>query len=387
VERHCKKHLFSLGDVHYLNGAYMSPLSLKVEEEGIAGMRRKRIPTNLRMEHFFDHRTQVRQRFARLINAASPEQVAILPSVSYGMAIVAQNTELHAGQNVVITGAQMPSNVYVWHRLCRERGLELRVAPQPKAMRSRGALWNEAILDRIDKGTALVSLGHIHWMDGTRFDLAAIGDAVHAGGGALVVDGTQSLGALPFDCKVIKPDAVIAATYKTLFGPYGMALGYFGDRYLSGVPLEENWINRVHSDEFARLTDYREEYRPAALRFDVGQSSNFILTPMIAAALDQLLEWEVETIAAYCAHLTRRISAEAREMGFETIDEGQRGVHYVGLEIPGGADPAAIQAAFAARNVALSVRGDFLRVTANIYNDQQDIDAFLDVLRGLRRRI
>lgn len=386
MDRHCKKHLFSLDGVHYLNGAYMAPLSRKVEEEGIAGMRRKRIPKDLRMEHFFDHRTLVRERFARLIDAASPEHIAILPSVSYGMAIVARNSDVHAGQNIVIAGGQMPSNVYVWRRLCLERGLELRIAPQPKPMRSRGASWNEAILDRIDQKTAIVSLGHIHWLDGTLFDLAAIGEAVHAGGGALVVDGTQSLGALPFDNKAIKADAVIAATYKTLFGPYGMALGYFGDRYLSGTPLEENWINRIHSDEFARLTEYQERYRPGALRYDVGQSSNFVLTPMTAAALEQLLEWEVETIASYCAHLTRRISAEAREMGFETIDEGQRGPHYIGLEVPSGVDTATFQTAFAERHVALSVRGGFLRVTTNIYNDHRDIDVFLDVLRGLQSR-
>lgn len=382
----CKKHLFSLEGIHYLNGAYMSPLSRKVEEAGMQGMRRKRIPTNLKPNHFFDHKEQIRERFQRLINAPSAEQVAILPSVSYGMAIVARNTDFRPGQNIVITGGQMPSNFYVWQRLCEEQGLELRIAPQPEEIRNRGDLWNEAILGLIDGATALVSLGHIHWLDGTLFDLAAIGRKVHGHGGVLIVDGTQSLGALPFDAAAIEPDAVIAAGYKCMMGPYALSVGYFGARYLNGKPLEETWINRMHSEDFPNLTNYQRQYRPGALRYDVGESSNFILAPMLAAALEQVLEWDVKVIANYCAGMTRRIAESVEEMGFQVIREKQRGPHYIGLGIPDGIDVQAFQQAFAARDVAVSARGRFLRVTPNIYNDDEDIDALLDVLQSFRSR-
>ena len=381
----CKKSLFSLKNVHYLNGAYMSPLSKKVEEAGIAGMLRRRTPTDLKGNHFFEHRAQIRAQFRHLVNAPSLQHIAILPSVSYGMAVIANNTKVSRGQNVVVTGGQMPSNVYVWQRLCEEQGLELRVAPQPVEVRNRGKAWNEAILNCIDSSTAIVSLGHIHWLDGTLFDLKTIGEKVHRHGGVLIVDGTQSLGALPFDVETIRPDALIAAGYKCLMGPYSISVGYFSDRYHDGKPLEDNWINRVRSDEFHNLTHYQSEYQPGALRYDVGESSNFILSPMLAAALEQVNEWDVRIISDYCRGLTRRIAENAAELGFQTIDEAQRGPHYIGLEIPQDIDPHAFQDAFLARRVAVSIRGNFLRVTPNIYNDVEDVDALLSVLETFRQ--
>ncbi len=380
----CQKSLFSLGDIHYLNAAYMSPLSKKTEAAGLEGMQRRRTPTHIKPHHFFEHRTRIRIQCQQLIRAASPDHIAILPSVSYGMAIVAHNTPVQRGQNIVVAAHQMPSNFYVWQRLCAEQGLELRITPQPEEINRRADYWNEALLDNIDKNTAIVSLGHIHWLDGTLFALHEISNKVHACGGVLIVDATQSLGALPLDIQLIQPDAVIAASYKCLMGPYAMAVGYFGPRYLNGVPLEENWINRVRSDDFPNLTRYQRSYRSGALRYDVGESSNFILSPMLASALEQINTWGVAAVADYCTGLSRKIAGNATEMGFRVSDETQRAPHYIGLPIPPGTNTPAMAQAFAAHNVAVSIRGDFLRVTPLIYNDDADIAALLDVLAGFR---
>ncbi|NBC06158.1 MAG: aminotransferase class V-fold PLP-dependent enzyme, partial [Bacteroidetes bacterium] len=86
--------------------------------------------------------------------------------------------------------------------------------------------WNEAILDAIDERTALVSLAHVHWADGTLFDLPAIRQRATEAGALLVIDGTQSVGALPFDIQEIQPDALICAAYKWLMGPYTTGLAY-----------------------------------------------------------------------------------------------------------------------------------------------------------------
>jgi len=124
----------------------------------------------------------------------------------------------------------------------------------------------------------------VHWTDGTRFDLVAIGRAARRVGAAFVVDGTQSVGALPFDVREIQPDALVCAGYKWLLGPYAMGAAYFGPRYDAGDPIEENWITRRGSDDFQRLVAYQDEYAPGAIRYDVGERSNFILLPMFIAA-------------------------------------------------------------------------------------------------------
>lgn len=376
----CKKKLFQLENMHYFNCAYMSPLSQKVEQAGIEGMRRKRIPVALTPDHFFMHCDEIRQKFQSLINANDPSSIAILPAVSYGMAIVANNCRAGKGQNIVVAGGQMPSNFYVWQRLCEEKNLNLKIVAPPEAMNNRGVIWNQSILDAIDESTAVVSLGNIHWLDGTLFNLEQICEKVHKFGGILVVDGTQSLGVLPFDLKKIPADAVITAGYKWLLGPYSIGVGYFSEYFASGNPLEDHWLNRVNSKDFPNLTNYQSEYRPGSIRYDVGQQSNFILSPMLAAAIDQLLEWGVDNISNYCQFLTNTIATAAREFGFQTLNDEQRAPHYLALGMPNSIGIEALTNDLRANNVIVSVRGKYIRVTPNIYNDETDVKKLINVL-------
>ncbi len=273
-----QKHQFSLPDgLHYLNCAYMSPTPTRVQDVGIQCVRRKGVPSAISAEDFFTDGARVRTLFARLLNADDPNRVAIIPSASYGLAVVARNTPVARGQHVVVVHEQFPSNVYTWRRVCQEAGAEIRTVMPPDGETDRGGAWNTRLLEAIDGDTAIVALPHVHWADGTRFDLEAIGARARQVGAALVVDGTQSVGAMPFDVQRIRPDALICAGYKWLMGPYSIGVAYLSARYDDGVPLEENWISRLGSEDFRGLVNYQDEYQPGALRYDVGERSNFIL--------------------------------------------------------------------------------------------------------------
>lgn len=88
----CQKSQFSLPvDEHYLNCAYMSPVSRAVEAAGIEGVRRKAVPSRLQPADFFTDSMRARELFARLVNVPDPSRVAIVPSASYGLAIAARN--------------------------------------------------------------------------------------------------------------------------------------------------------------------------------------------------------------------------------------------------------------------------------------------------------
>ncbi|MGI9180346.1 MAG: aminotransferase class V-fold PLP-dependent enzyme [Longimicrobiaceae bacterium] len=382
----CQKHLFSLpADLHYLNCAYHGPLLRRVEQAGIEGIRQKANPAAIQPEDFFRDSDTVRGLFARLVNAPDPIRIAIIPAVSYGMAVVARNTSVRPGQNLVLAHEQFPSNVYPWRALAREHGAEVRTVSAPEGAERRAEAWNARILEAIAGDTALVSVAHVHWADGTCFDLEAIGARAREVGAALVIDGTQSVGALPFDIERIRPDALVVTGYKWLLGPYGMGLAYFGPRYDGGVPLEENWIGRLGSEDFAGLTRYRVEYQPGALRYDVGERSNPILLPMLIAALEQVLAWGPEHIQAYCAHLTAGFTEQAREMGF-AVQETGRASHLFGLRPPAGLGMDRIRAVLDAHRVAVSFRGDVLRVSPNVYNDEADIAALLEALHASASR-
>ena len=140
-------------------------------------------------------------------------------------------------------------------------------------------------------------------------------------GAALVVDGTQSVGAMPFDVARIQPDALIAATYKWLMGPYSMGFAYLGPRFDGGEPLEETWIGRAGSENFKELVHYRDDYQPGAIRYDVGERTNFALMPMTIAALEQVLDWQPERDpGATAASLTAPLFERVRALGYTVED-------------------------------------------------------------------
>lgn len=379
----CQKHLFSLpDDVAYLNVAYQCPFLKTVEEIGIQSLRKKNFPIHITRESFFDPPQELKGAFSKLINAQDPERVAILASASYGLSTVAKNVPLEKGQNVVLIDEQFPSNYYPWKRCADECEAELREVASPIQSQGRGQAWNEAFLAAIDENTAAVSMPHVHWADGTKFDLKAIGEKCRSVGALFIIDGTQSIGALPFDLQEIQADAVICAGYKWLFGPYAIAVGYFGPRFDGGVPIEENWINRKDSDQFEKLVSYQAAYQPKAARYNVGESSNFIMVPMLTTSINQLMDWGVENIQNYCQALQEPFLEELTALGCTLEDPEYRSYHLFGIRLPGGVDVIKLKDDLAARNVFVSIRGDSVRVAPHVYNESKDFEMLVEALRA-----
>ena len=380
----CQRHHFSLpDDFHYLNCAYMGPLPLAAERAGIEGLRAKRFPQAIAPEDFFAPTDGLRERFARLIGAPEPNRIATVPSVSYAVSTIARNTRAGWGSNVVIVHEQFPGNVYPWRRLVADQGGELRVVTPPgegdggDGGAGRGESWTERILDRIDGSTVVVAMGTVHWTDGTRYDVEAVRARTRDVGAALVLDGTQTVGAAPIDVAALAPDALVVAGYKWLLGPYSLSLAWFGDRYLDGTPLEETWIARRGSEDFAGLVEYVDDYQPGAIRFDVGQRSNFALVPALSASLDLVLEWRPERVSAYCAALMDGAFARLRDLGVHVGDRPSRSPHLFGLGIPAGADPERLRASLARHRVGVSFRGASVRVSPSVYNTRADVEALV----------
>jgi selenocysteine lyase/cysteine desulfurase len=383
-----QRHLFSLpGGLHYLNCAYMGPLPNASQDRGVEGIRRKANPTTLKSSDFFRESEEAKALFARVLQGSGrasvdASRVAILPAASYGIAIAAKNLPVAKGQNIVISAEQFPSNVYAWRRLARERGAELRTVASPRAAPPRADAWSSALQEAIDASTAVVALPHVHWTDGTRFDLVAIAARAREVGAAVVIDASQSVGALDLDVAAVQPDAVVCVAYKWLLGPYSLAYGWFGQRFDDGVPLEENWIARKDSEDFQGLVSYRDEYEPGAVRYDVGQRANFILLPMSMAAMQLLLDWGSTRIQHYCANLFEGVIAEAREMGFTAEPPAGRAAHLFGLRVPAGTDLRALDASLKGKNVHASLRGSALRLSPNAYNDESDASAMIAALKS-----
>jgi selenocysteine lyase/cysteine desulfurase len=370
----CQRELFDLPeDVAYLNCAYLSPLLKHAVAQGAAGIARKARPWTISAGDFFTDSERARSLFAELLGA-SVDDIALVPAASYGVAVAAANLPLREGRRILVLAEQFPSNVYAWRELARRRGGDVVTLQRPP-----DGDWSAAILARLDERVAITALPHCHWTDGGLVDLVSVAARCREVGSALVIDASQSLGALPLDLAAVRPDYLACAGYKWLLGPYSLSYLYVAPRWQDGQPIEHNWIARTGSENFAGLVDYQESYQPGARRFDVGERANFGLMPAGIAGLEQLLRWGqpaiIETLAARTADIVRRASA----LGLQALPAQLRAGHFLGLRFPGGA-PAGLPERLAMEHVHVSLRGDSLRVTPHLYNNDADVDRLFGVL-------
>jgi selenocysteine lyase/cysteine desulfurase len=362
-------------DVTYLNCASMSPQLRTVTAAGIEAVRAKASPWTLRSDDWFVHAEPLRALFGRVIGADA-ESVAIIPSVSYGLAVAAANVPIRAGQSIVVLEREFPSGTYTWRELARRTGARI-----VTVTREPGESWTDAVIAALDENVALVAAPACHWTDGSLVDLERLAPAARAVGAALVIDASQAAGAHPIDVATIQPDFLCSVGYKWLLGPYSLGYLYVAPKYHErGVPIEQTWMSRAGAEDFTSLVDYVDEMRPGARRFDMGEFSQFTLLPMSAAALTQVLEWGVPRIAAGIGRLTARIAAETAALGCTVPMEADRVRHIVGVRLPRGL-PSGFTERLAEARVFVSLRGDSIRVAPHLYNDDRDVDRFIAVLR------
>jgi selenocysteine lyase/cysteine desulfurase len=229
----------------------------------------------------------------------------------------------------------------------------------------------------------LVAIEPVHWTDGTRFDLERIGARCREVGAAFVVDATQTVGAMPFDVQRVQPDALIVHSYKSMLCNYGLGFVVFSDRFAAGSPLEESWLMRAGSDNFARLVDYEDAYAPGMRRFDTSLRANPGLIGMLEAACTLLLEWQPERVRDYLFGIERDAVRRLRALGFEVADEADRAANLFGIKLPPGLDAEACRSHLAAQQIHVSVRGTAVRVAPHVYNDAADLARLVDALEKL----
>ncbi|HEY4209732.1 MAG TPA: aminotransferase class V-fold PLP-dependent enzyme [Puia sp.] len=374
-----QKQLFSIPEgVTYMNCANMAPFLRTVEAAGIRAIEQRREPWTISADQWFGPAEELRALFARIVGAEK-DQVALIPSVSYGLAIAQRNISLHAGQRIVILDQQYPSNVYAWQELAASAGAVI-----DRVKREVGESWAEAIVRKIDHRTGLVAVPNCHWTDGSLIDLEQVSGKVRAVGAKLVVDASQSLGAYPLDVRKIQPDFVVTVGYKWLLGPYNLGYLYAAPAYhAKGNPIEWSWMVKEGSDDFTRLVDYTEEYKPGARRFDAGEFASFIHIPMAMAALQQILDWGVENIHASLSVLTGAIVERARGLGLE-VTPGDRVGHMVGIRVA-AERIALLQKKLVENKIYISFRGSNMRIAPHLYNELSDVERFFSCLLSYLR--
>jgi selenocysteine lyase/cysteine desulfurase len=375
-----QRELFDIpSDVAYFNCASLAPTLLASREGAEAALAWRARPWRISSDDWFSGAEERRALFARLAGV-DPDGVALVPATSYGLAVAAANLTAGPGRRVLVLADDYPSNRYTWQRFAGRTGASLVTVE-----RRDGRTWGEAVLEELDERTAVVAVLATHWTDGGSVDLVAIGERARQAGAALVVDASQALGAAPLDLAAVRPDYLVTVGYKWLLGPFALGYLYVAERHRDGVPLEENWISRLGAEDFGALVDYQDRYQPGARRFDVGQRTHFETTPMAVAALRQLLDWEVERVAATLGQVTGRIQRAAEAIGLR-LTSGDRVPHMLGIALPDEAR-GAVAAALADAGVFAGVRGSSLRVSPHLWTTDQDVERLVDALSKATNRM
>lgn len=367
----CQKNLFSLdSDVHYLNCAFKAPLLKSAEAKCHEALIRERNPFHIGVQDFFDPSEEIKKEFAHLVNG-QPGDIAIIPSTSYGFGNVLANASPKAKGRVIIGSKEFPSGYYALERWASDNQQELIISET-----------NEEILSSITDQTSVVLVSSVHWINGYLFNLETIGSKCAEVGAIFIVDGTQSVGALPIDVKRFQIHALVCAGYKWLFGPYSLGVAYIHERFHSGSPIEESWSNRVNYRTFHALTDYVDDYRPGAARFNVGETSNFILSPILLDGLKQVNAWGPHNIQDYCSQLKGKLVDGLSNQGI-ILDSEESSNHLFSISLPEGFDIASVQKELMENKIYTSLRGSSIRVSLNAFNDEMDTQKLVQVLSDL----
>ena len=353
--------------VTYLNCAAYTPLLKASYMSGLRGLNRKYHPWNLNSTETPAEAEHLRSLFADLIGT-DPNNIAIINSTSYGVAVMARNLPVKTGQDIVVIAEQFPSNFFTWRHLAQQKGGKLKVVPRPA-----DGNWTPNILEALTSSTAIAALPQCHWSDGSKIDLIAIGKRCREIGAALCIDSTQSVGAMPLDVESIQPDFMVASAYKWLLCPYTLAFLYAAPNRQDGEPLEQHRWNMAGVQAEATDVLYPTDFTNGAKRFDMGERNNFINIPMAATALEQIKNWTPEGIQTSLHRLTSLAANLAQERGWHVASEQNRVGHFIGVR-PKKAPPSDISETLKARGIHISLRAtNSIRISPYLFNDEEDI--------------
>ena len=365
-------------DVCFLNAAAWSPLPLAVQEAGRNGVGRKGQPWKLDADFMAKQYERARTAAAALIGADSAD-IALIPSVGYGVSTAGKVMSLPRGSRVLVLQDDHTSPVLEWMSRAEQGGYTVEQVKQPA-----DGDWTSAVLDAMARTGAaplsLVSISSVHWSDGGALDLSRIAEAVRQKGAAFLVDATHDAGVRRIDVKTLDPDFLIFPTYKWVLGPYGRAFMYVARRHQNGVPLEQTAPARkgVAAEQKVYFRDL--SYADGARRYDMGERDHFITLEMAAIGMEMMAGWGNDAIVARLGMLTDRLADGLANSGVRVLDRKLRAPHLICLQFPKGmADD--LPQKLAAENVYAAPRLGRLRVSPHVYNDEQDVDRFVDVFR------
>ena len=341
-------------------------------------------------QSMFDLIERVRNRYASLLRA-QPDEIAFTKNVSEGLNMVACALSWRAGDNVVLCPElEHPSNVYPWLHLKNRLGIEIR------AVSSRnGHMPVDDMIAAINSRTRVVTCSYVTFAPGLRTDIERLADVCAKRDVMLLVDGAQGIGILDIDISKVPIAAMSVSTQKGLMALYGMGFLYVRKEWAER--LDPPFLSRFSVDLGAahEATGGGDNYAlmPGARRFEVG-NYNYMGAAAVEAGLEIVNQVTTPVIEQHVLTLSERMIRGLQEIGLPVFapEPGPHRGHIVAIGNTIGAshnstdDPLmhSLYKALSENGIRLTIRRGILRVSMHLYNNEDDVDGFLDVVRMWR---
>ena len=305
--------------------------------------------------------------YAAFIGARS-EEIAFTHSTSEGMNIVA-HLLAHRG-HAISNDLEFPSSNLPWIN---------KRADMTIVQSQNGMVPLERIRKAIGRKTRTIITSHVQYSTGFKQDLEALSKICNEKNLYLVVNATQSIGALNFDVSKLGVDFTVGNGHKWLLSSFGI-----GTLYIQSKLLEETGLNPPFFSQFGQKD--REYFDNRKIRMSKDASKFELSTPhfpniiALKAAVKYISNIHILRIEERIHYLTQYLIDRLAELKIQILSP-LANIHRSAIIVFKSRSPDHLVAYLAKRRIIVSARGGGIRVSPHFYNDEGDIDRLILALK------
>jgi len=355
----------------YMNNAADTPPPVPVAEAMVAFIEDNHSFGCQNFERWVATQERCRGAFARLVNA-DPAEIAFVKNTTQGLIIAAEAMPLRRGDLILVDDLEFPSNVLPWEMVARRRGARV------KTIRSRvGRVTPDQVEQAVNRQVKVLALSAVQYENGFFADLEAIGEICERSGVFFVVDAIQACGVMPVDVRRWRCTALATGGHKFLMSVGGCGFLYLCADALDRLePVNVGWLGQRDPMAFSSTYDPAD----GARRVEEGNPSMVAIFGL-DASLALLLDIGLDAVSSHVLALGRRLVEGLETKGYRVDSpqgDGERSS--ITLFRGGPLSSRMLHGRLAEAGVVTALRGNGLRASLHLYNDDEDIDRLLDAL-------
>jgi len=323
---------------------------------------------------------------AKLINA-NADEIAIVENATVGWAMAFYAIDFKPGDRILTVEAEYVSNFIAYLHMAKETGVSIEVIPSGED----GKLQIDILEQMIDENVKLISATHVPTNSGLVNAVAEIGKVAKKHNILFLLDACQSAGQMPLDVEELGCDMLSATSRKYLRGPRGVGFLYVRKSIIKTLhpPIVD-----LRSAKWVSPTVY--ELRPDAKRFE-NWEGNGAAKLGFGAAVDYALDIGIDNIKARIDELAANLRQKLSELNAVHVHaisdqqcaittfyvEGHEAAEIVHQLREKGINTSLSEPSSTLLDATKNKLPNLIRASIHYYNDEDEIDQFIDILRTI----